>query len=310
MRTCSRRGFLQGSAAAGVSALSFVPSIAGAAKPENILSPDRMGVLVDTTVCVGCRTCELACRKAHALPTGDPESYKDRGVFASMRRPDEHDLTVVNEFSNPQNVLLPINVKVQCMHCDRPGCVSACIVGALTKLESGAVIWDDSKCIGCRYCMVACPFQIPTFQYHKALEPEIRKCDFCHFRTKNGELPACVEICPVEAMTYGPRSEVIKIAREKLRRSPDRYLNHILGEKEVDGTSWVYLSSRKFTELGFPDLPTKPAPGVSEALQHGIFSYFVPPVLFYSLLGSVMWLSKKRNPTTGHTPEKEAVNAE
>lgn len=309
MKTCSRRQFLQGGAALGAGALALGPAQAEAAKPENILSPDRMGVLVDTTVCVGCRNCEIACQKAHAMPTGAPESYNDRGVFATMRRPSEKNLTVVNEFVNPQNALLPINVKVQCMHCDRPGCVSACIVGALTKQENGAVIWDDSKCIGCRYCMVACPFQIPTFQYHKALEPEIRKCDFCHFRTDNGQLPACIEVCPVEAMTYGPRSEVIKIAREKIRRSPDRYVNHILGEKEVDGTSWVYLASRKFTELGFPDLPDKPAPGVSEALQHGIFSYFVPPVLFYSLLGSVMWLSKKSGRTTEHTPEKEDKDA-
>lgn len=304
MRKLSRRQFLHGGAALGAGVLTLAPSLAEASKPKNILSPDRMGVLVDTTVCVGCRNCELACKKAHGIPTGDPESYKAKEVFAKKRRPGENDLTVVNEYRNPKNSLLPINVKVQCMHCDRPGCVSACIVGALTKQENGSVIWDTKKCIGCRYCMVACPFQIPAFQYHEALEPELRKCDFCNGRTKEGHLPACIEICPVEALTYGPRSEVIKIAREKIRRAPDRYLNHILGEKEVDGTSWVYLSSRKFTELGFPNLPTRPAPGVSEALQHGIFSYFVPPVLFYSLLGSVMWLSKKGSDTTAHRPEK------
>lgn len=304
MRKFSRRRFIQCGAALGVGAMTPGLTHAETAKSKNILSPDRMGVLVDTTVCVGCRSCELACKKAHAMPTGDPESYNDSGVFANMRRPGENDLTVVNEFKNPDNMLLPIYVKVQCMHCDRPGCVSACIVGALTKQEDGSVIWDSNKCIGCRYCMVACPFQIPAFQYHKALEPEIRKCDFCHLRTKQGQLPACVEVCPVETMTYGPRSEVMKVAREKIRRHPDRYVNHILGEKEVDGTSWVYLASRKFTNLGFPDLPTRPAPGVSEALQHGIFSYFVPPVLFYALLGSVMWLSKKGSAATDHTREK------
>jgi len=304
MGKCSRRRFLQGSAALGAGVLTLVPALAEASKPKNVLSPDRMGVLVDTTVCIGCRNCEYACKKGHGFPAGDPERYKDRAVFAKMRRPGENDLTVVNEFRNPGNALLPISVKVQCMHCDRPGCVSACIVGALAKQEDGAVTWDTGKCIGCRYCMVACPFQIPAFQYHQAMEPEIRKCDFCHSRTKQGQLPACIETCPVEALTYGPRSEVIKIAREKIRRAPDRYVNHILGEKEVDGTSWVYLASRKFTELGFPDLPTRPAPGVSEALQHGIFSYFVPPVLFYSLLGSVMWLSKKGHKAAEHSPEK------
>jgi hypothetical protein len=142
--------------------------------------------------------------------------------------------------------------------------------------------------------MVACPFQIPAFEFRRALQPEIRKCDFCITRTQDGKLPACVEICPVEALTYGPRQQLIRAARENIRRSPDRYVDHIYGEFEVGGTSWLYLAGRDFKDLAFPTLGRSPAPGVSEAIQHGIFAYFVPPVALYALLGALMWISKRR----------------
>jgi Fe-S-cluster-containing dehydrogenase component len=289
----SRRDFLKSSAliGAGITGLS---SSSAKATPKNILSPDRMGVLVDTTVCVGCRNCEWACKDAHGLPAGDLESYENRKILEQKRRPDPSALTVINEYSPGKYSNLPVDVKVQCMHCDHPACVSACIVGAFTKEENGSVIWDTGKCIGCRYCMVACPFQIPTFEYDKAINPLITKCDFCFDRTKEGKLPACVDICPVEALTYGPRMELVMIARDRIRRNPDRYINHIFGEAEVGGTSWLYLASKDFNDLGFPELGKDPAPGVSESIQHGIFAYFVPPASLYALLGGMMWLSKRR----------------
>lgn len=292
----SRRDFLKVSVAA-TALLSGVPSKKIKAGPKNILSEDRMGVLVDTTACVGCRNCEWACKTAHGLPTKPLDSYNDRSVFKEMRRPSKKALTVVNQYQNPKNELLPIDVKVQCMHCDHPACVSACIVGAMSKQENGSVIWDTDKCIGCRYCMVACPFQIPAFEYHTALNPDIRKCDFCFERTKEGKLPACVEICPVEALTYGTRNELVRVAREKIKRDPDRYKNHIYGEYEVGGTSWLYLAGMDFSKLSFPKLGDKPAPGVSESIQHGIFAYFVPPVMLYALLGGIMWITKKKKDT-------------
>lgn len=289
----SRRDFLKSSALIGAGITGLSSSSAKAA-PKNILSPDRMGVLVDATVCVGCRSCEWACKDAHNLPAGDLESYENREILEQKRRPDTSALTVINEYSPGKFSNLPVDVKAQCMHCDHPACVSACIVGAFTKEENGSVIWDTDKCIGCRYCMVACPFQIPTFEYDKALNPLIMKCDFCFERTKVGKLPACVNICPVEALTYGPRTELVLIARERIRRNPDRYMDHIFGEYEVGGTSWLYLASKDFNELGFPKLGKDPAPGVSESIQHGIFAYFVPPASLYALLGGMMWLSKRR----------------
>ncbi len=303
MAGISRRDFFKVTGAmCGATALSAVESKAQS-RPVNILSSDRMGVLVDTTVCIGCRNCEWACKTAHDIPTDHIDTYQDRTIFKEYRRPNEKSLTVVNEYKNPKSEYLPTNVKIQCMHCDHPACISACIVGAFSKLENGSVVWDTNKCIGCRYCMVACPFQIPTYEFEKAIQPNISKCDFCTERTKEGKLTACVEICPVEALTYGPRQDLIKIARKRIARNPERYMDHIYGEKEVGGTSWLYMSGQDYGEIGFKKLGDKPAPGVSESIQHGIFAYFVPPAMFYSLLGMIMWIAKKRE-----TEKKEKLN--
>ena len=293
MNSPNRRSFIKIGTALGAAATGLTPTAAHA-KPRNILSPDRMGVLVDTTVCIGCRHCEYACKEAHGLQTSGLDSYEDKTPFDRMRRPDDTALTVVNRYDNPRNPDRPTTVKVQCMHCDHPACVSACIVGALSKEENGAVIWDTNKCIGCRYCMVACPFQIPAFEYSKALDPRIMKCDFCFERRKQGGMPACVEGCPVEALTYGPREELVRLAKERVKRSPDRYVDHVFGELEVGGTDWCYLAGTDFASLQFPKLGNTPAPGVSESIQHGVFAYFVPPVSLYALLGAIMWIAKHR----------------
>jgi formate dehydrogenase iron-sulfur subunit len=292
MRNISRRSWLK-STIALTSASTLSSQKIKSAEPDNNPN-DHYGVLVDTTVCIGCRNCEWACKAAHNLPTEGFNEYKNRDVFKIMRRPDAGALTVVNEYENPKNPLLPIDVKVQCMHCDHPSCSSACIVGAFKKQKNGAVIWDTDKCIGCRYCMVACPFQVPTFDYDKAIHPEIRKCDFCYSRTAKGDLPACVNICPVEAITYGTKPFLIKEARDRIKRNPDKYLEKIFGEYDAGGTSWLYLAGKDFYQLGFPKVSTKPAPGTTEAIQHGIFAYFVPPIALYSMLGGLMWYTKRR----------------
>ncbi len=290
----NRRDFLKCAAVAGTGLVSGSASRAEAG-PKNVLSADRMGVLVDTTVCVGCRSCEWACKTAHGLSTEPLQTYEDRSVLAQARRPNASSLTVVNEHPPLREGGLPVDVKVQCMHCDHPACVSACIVGAFTKEENGSVLWDTDKCIGCRYCMVACPFQVPSFEFAKALRPDITKCDFCRARTLRGELPACVDICPLEALTYGRRSDLLDLARQKMTRYPGRYVSHIYGENDAGGTSWLYMASAQFSGLGFPDVGTKPLPGTAESIQHGIFAYFMPPVMLYALLGALMWMSKKRN---------------
>ncbi|MBK7105674.1 MAG: 4Fe-4S dicluster domain-containing protein [Ignavibacteriae bacterium] len=289
----NRRDFLKTIAVIGASgtALSTVTPKKIKAAPENIISNERKGVLVDTTVCIGCRKCEWACKGAHDIEQGNYEDYQNDKSFETNRRPSAKSLTVVNQYFTEET---PATIKLQCMHCDHPACVSACIVGAFTKVENGSVIWDTNKCIGCRYCMVACPFQVPSFEYEKALDPKIAKCDFCYERTKVGKLPACIEICPVEAMTYGKREDLILEAKRRIKNYPDRYYDHIFGEYEVGGTSWLYIAQKDLVSSVFPKLGNNPAPGVSESIQHGLFAYFVPPIAVYALLGGIMWLSKDR----------------
>jgi Fe-S-cluster-containing dehydrogenase component len=288
----NRRDFLKTIAAIGASsaAISSVTPKKTVAQKSEALSESRMGVLVDSTVCVGCRKCEWACKEAHNFEAGDFESYQNDETFDEMRRPGTESLTIVNKYQDEAIR----TVKLQCMHCEYPACVSACIVGAISKKENGAVIWDTDKCIGCRYCMVACPFQIPAFEYHKALDPKIVKCDFCIERTSEGKLPACVSICPVEALTYGNREELLAEAKRRIKNHPEKYYDHVFGEYEVGGTSWLYLADKDLGGTVFPNLSDKPAPGVSESIQHGLFAYFVPPIAVYALLGGIMWLTKDK----------------
>ena len=298
MKNLNRRDFFKTTALGVTAATLGTSAVKGA---DKMLSEDRFGILVDTAVCVGCRHCEWACRTAHEMPTAELDTYSDNSVFKEFRRPDKTALTVINEFENEKNPLLPIYVKTQCMHCEKPACVSACIVGAFSKLEDGSIVWDDDKCIGCRYCMVACQFQIPTYDYDKSIDPHIRKCDLCNARRKNGLLPACVNICPNEALLFGKRSEILRIAKERIKRKPDIYVKHIYGEYEIGGTSWMYIASKEFEKLRMPPLGNNPAPGTSEAIQHGIFAYFVPPVTLYALLGTLMWITRRRK---GETAEE------
>jgi len=290
----SRRDFFKVASYATAGLAGLKPTKAAAA-PVNIVSDDRMGVLVDTTVCIGCRQCEIACKKEHDLPIGSLEDYVERNIMSEMRRPDTTALTVINEYKTEETDNVS-DVKVQCMHCDHPACVSACIVGALSKQENGAVIWDSDRCIGCRYCMIACPFQIPAFEYDKAVQPRIMKCDLCYeTRTSKGLQPACVEACPQEALIFGKRYDLLKFAHKKIEQKPENYIDHIYGEHEVGGTSWLYLSAVEFNKLDFPQLSEKAAPGATEPLQHALFKYFIPPVSLYAILGGIMWMGKNSN---------------
>jgi len=288
---------------------SLVPGLKDAgATEETAASPDAVGCLVDTTLCVGCRKCEQACNQRHKLPKPE-ESFEEMTVLESPRRMDETSYTVVNKYY-PKHIgsltwrRRPTYVKSQCMHCNDPSCASACIVGALTKEPSGPVIYDAGKCIGCRYCMVACPFQVPAYEYRNPLDPEVRKCTFCfEYIRKEGGLPACAQICPREVMTFGKRSELLELARWKIKNSPGKYVDHVYGEQEVGGTSWLYLASEPFNTLGFPTLGPKAPPRLTEAIQHGLFQYFAAPILLYAALGGIMWF-------TGFNKEKEEKIAE
>ena len=264
------------------------------ASDHDELNPDRFGVLSDLTYCIGCRRCEWACNEANDLPNEALDSFSDTTVFENIRRPTSEQYTVVNSFADKGLDGGSLNVKVQCMHCEHPACASACIVGALSKDPNGPVHYDPNKCIGCRYCMIACPFQIPAYEYEKVLTPQVRKCTLCFDRTiENGQMPACVEICPTEAIVFGHRKDLLDLANERIRKHPDRYVNHVYGEHEAGGTSWMYLSNQPFVDIGFPELGDKSPAQLTETIQHGIFKGFAGPVMLFGLLGIIMKVMKK-----------------
>lgn len=265
-----------------------------------------MGVLVDLTVCIGCRLCEHACKTANGFEAGPVETYDDQSVFQQPRRPAPDAYTVVNAYPNSKEPGKQVYVKTNCMHCSHAGCVSACIVGALRKNENGAVTYDAWKCIGCRYCMVACPFQIPAYEYDNVLTPKVQKCEFCFHRTEKGEKPACVAACPREAMTFGKRSELLKLAHEaKIQGHPGKYIDHVYGEHEVGGTSWMYLSAVPFEQVGFLALGPAAPPALTEAIQHGVFKYWIAPVGWYGFLATMMWWTGRKHRVEAHVVERE-----
>ena len=240
----SRRTFLKLCAATGAGSLVGRPTEARATATAD----ESLAMLVDTTKCVGCRACEAACSEANGLPP--PALAGEDAVFDNRRTPDSHTYTVVNRYPARTDGE-PVFVKSQCMHCVEPACASACLVAALEKTPEGPVIYHEDRCIGCRYCMVACPFSVPKFEYEKAL-PYIRKCIFCSSRLRAGQLPACAQVCPSGALAFGKRQELLEVAKTRIYQHPDDYQPHVYGEHEVGGTGWLYISKTPFEELGFP----------------------------------------------------------
>lgn len=247
------------------------------------------GMLVDTTECIGCRKCEFACARANDLSHAPLESYEDTSVFDTRRRMTADAYTVVNRYPDAANPEKPTFVKVNCMHCLKPACASACIVGALHRQENGMVTYDAGKCLGCRYCMIACPFQVPAYEYDNALTPVVSKCSFCFDRvTSENKPPACAEMCPPNALMFGERNKLLQLAHEKIATNPDRYVPHVYGETEVGGTAWLYLAGRPFADLDLRAFSGKPVPELTETIQHNVFKFGLPPVLLYGLLCTAM----------------------
>jgi len=246
-------------------------------------------VLVDTILCLACNACSTECRFENQPPEELFYTRIDQiemGEFPAVRA----------EY-----------IKRQCMHCDHPACVSACPVHALHKLPSGPVVYEANRCIGCRYCMLACPFNIPMINFD-ANFPVITKCTFCDDRQAAGELPVCVRTCPFGALKMGERDELIAEAQTRIARSPDRYVNHIYGLHEAGGTSWLYLSSVPFTDLGLPDL----GPEAVSALSDGVAMYGTPSALVTvgAVLAGVYWVTKRRMQATDVSTEHNKKESE
>lgn len=247
------------------------------------------GVLYDSSICIGCRACEKACAKAHDLP--EPEDELEAGV---KRRTSENQRCAINAFDTEEG---EVYVRNQCMHCNEPACVAACLTQAMHKTKEGPVIWREDKCMGCRYCMVSCPFDVPKFEYGST-NPKIQKCDMCYDRIKNGEIPVCVETCG-DALFFGTRRELISEARRRIAEFPEMYIEDIYGEYTVGGTGYLYLSPVPHNELGFDiKLQKNSYPSLTKS-----FLYSVPAVdvLVPSVLLGIHAATKvKQNKTENH----------
>jgi len=296
----NRRLFL----AAAASCTAAVVPLSARASSVTARLRQTVGMLVDISECIGCRKCEYACARQNGLSDAPLESFENPTVFEQVRRPESNVFTVVNRYRNSEDGAHPSYVKIQCMHCLDPACVSACLVGAMSQQENGSVTYDAWKCMGCRYCMVACPFQVPAYEYEKALAPRVRKCNLCFDLVKDGEMPACASMCPPMALTFGNRSDLLELAHDKIASHPDRYVNHVYGEHEVGGTAWLYLLPRSLAELGFLKLGTDPIPELTEAIQRGLFRFGLLPALLFGLLGSVMKVVRERDDVSPGEKEK------
>lgn len=246
--------------------------------------------LIDMTKCTGCRGCQVACKQWNQLEAEQTEFFNGEG-YQNPPAMSEYTYTRIkfrDYEKNGQNEFA--FYKEMCMHCDDPACASVCPVGAFVKTDKGPVIYQADRCIGCRFCMIACPFGIPKYEWSKGL-PLVKKCTGCYDRVQEGLKPACATTCPT-AISYGPRDELLKEAERRLAKHPDRYIHKVYGKEEAGGTSVIYLTSLPFNELGFKPVTMRALPGYTwDALR-------LVPGIFLGVggtLSALSWITHRRD---------------
>lgn len=300
MKKQSRRDFLKALAAsAGI--VAGRAASAGANEGVHINNED-LGMLYDATKCVGCKACMAACKRVNS----------DYGSLSYEKAPFDKDglWDAPTDLSGSTRTLIKLfkesdkqwsYVKYSCMHCQKPSCVSVCPVSAMTKDKAtGIVDYNKNTCIGCRYCQVACPYNIPKFQWEKAI-PQIVKCDLCkNTNLREKGISACAETCPAGAIRFGKRKDLLEEAHTRLRDNPDRYIAHIYGEHEGGGTNHLYLAAMPFSKLGLPDIQPEAPAEFSEKIQHTIYKGFIAPVALYSTLCFIAVKNMKKHNEGDH----------
>jgi len=249
-------------------------------------------ILTDITKCIGCFECVAACKAAHGLPNDVPrEWHRNDGLSAQnwtsiVSKPGSH------------------YIRKQCRHCLEPACVSACPVAALVRTDTGAVIYEPSKCIGCRYCMIACPFGIPRYDWEKAV-PYIQKCDMCYDRIIQGKQPACIEACPTQATIFGDRDEMLAEAHRRIKEEPDKYLDRVFGEKELGGLSVLYIGDIDLEFLSYPARSNTPVlPKTTTTAMNAVPPAFVG---MGAVMGGLYWFCKRREKVQAETKKDEGA---
>jgi len=281
--TITRRTLLK-TAAAGAVAAAATPAQAAERKT---LAPDAEGLLYDSTLCIGCRACVTKCKEANKLPSDVREI---EGVaYDAPEDLNASTKTVIQLWADDERSAF---IKRQCMHCLDPACVTACMIKAFRKGPKGIVTYEVDRCLGDRYCQVACPFNVPKFEWSKAF-PVMVKCELCRHR-KEG--PACSEACPRDAVISGKVTDLKAVAHRRMAENPGKYNPRVFGETEAGGTQCLYLAPAgvEFEQLGFPKLDDRPIPEMAVTIQHGIYAYGIFPIVGFVGLGLVVSRNRKK----------------
>lgn len=307
----NRRDFLKASAV-GIGSALCVDDVGAVQREPKPISPDAVGMLYDSTLCIGCKACMVACKQANGMPpetAGQPEAMWDSPLETSGRT-----LNVIKLYQNgsaehkDREIDGYAFMKRHCLHCVDPSCVSACPVSAMTKDSvTGIVQHHKDRCIGCRYCVYSCPFGIPKYEYDNPFG-QIQKCQFCAHLQAKGELPACCDVCPTGASLFGRVDDLKDEAARRLEMKTGEeyefprgklgagrpghvapaptYLKHVYGEKELGGTQVRYMTGVPFDKLGLPtNVPDIAYPALSEGIQHMLYKWMIgPSVLLAGLL--------------------------
>jgi Fe-S-cluster-containing dehydrogenase component len=292
----NRRNALKWMVSAGATAAATaLPGTVEASTPAGAPA-DAVGLLYDTTLCIGCKACVVACNEANGLT---PDVGASGGLYQAP----------LHLNASTKNIILRLDdeggrsyMKKQCMHCIDPACVGACMLGALQKREGGIVWWDGTRCVGCRYCQIGCPFGVPAFEWH-SYNPKIVKCELCRHRLAEGKDPACTEVCPRKAVVYGKRDALLAEAHRRLAAAPDRYIQKVYGEHDAGGTQCLYISHVPFEKLGLPDLGDRPVPKTVRDVQGTIYTGFIAPLALYGMVGAAVF----RNRTHSHPHDGEGA---
>jgi Fe-S-cluster-containing dehydrogenase component len=260
-------------------------ALAGVASAEEAVapSPGALALLYDATKCIGCKACVAACARANGL---QPDTRLD-GLHQAPADLNAFTKNIIKLYKAKDGSYS--FVKQQCMHCADPACVSACMFQGLSKdVATGIVSWNGSKCVGCRYCEIACPFHVPKFEW-SGINPRIVKCELCRDRLEVGGKPACTAVCPTGAVIFGKRTALLAEARQRIQSHPGKYYqDRVYGEVEGGGTQSLYLSHVPFEDLGLPQLDSESIPHKYLKWQKRVYAYLaVPALLYVSLVGTI-----------------------
>jgi Fe-S-cluster-containing dehydrogenase component len=297
----TRRSFFKTMSAAGAGLAAGTGT--ASASYHTMVNNHEVAMLYDATKCVGCKACMAACKRVNTS-TGALEyeraSFDEDELWDAPEDLSGKTRTIIKLYQDDEASSF---VKHSCMHCQKPSCVSACPVKAMVKdLVSGIVDYNKDTCIGCRYCQIACAFNIPKFQWDRSV-PQIVKCDMCYSTNMEADgITACAAACPTGAIIFGERGDLLHAARSRIAENPDRYLDHIYGEHEAGGTNHLYLSALPFEKLGLPGLGPEAPAEISERIQHTIYRGFIAPVALYAGLCFVAIRNKNKN---GHREPAE-----